>query len=43
MTHNGKVAYGYDCLVRNDKGDAVAWVEAHYFDGWSDPFRVSIY
>ena len=43
MTHNGKVAYGYDCLVRNDKGDAVAWVEAHYFDGWSDPFRVRIY
>ena len=43
MTHNGKVAYGYDCLVRNSKGEAVAWVEAHYFDGWSDPFRVSIY
>ena len=43
MTHNGKVAYGYDCLVRNNKGEAVAWVEAHYFDGWSDPFRVSIY
>ena len=43
MTHNGKVAYGYDCLVRNNKGEAVAWVEAHYFDGWSDPFRVRIY
>lgn len=43
MTHNGKIAYGYDCLVRNSKGEAVAWVEAHYFDGWSDPFRVSIY
>ena len=43
MTHDGKVAYGYDCLVRNNKGEAVAWVEAHYFDGWSDPFRVSIY
>ena len=43
MTHNGKVAYGYDCLVRNNKGEAAAWVEAHYFDGWSDPFRVSIY
>ena len=43
VTHNGKVAYGYDCLVRNSKGEAVAWVEAHYFDGWSDPFRVSIY
>lgn len=43
MTHNGKVAYGYDCLVRNSKGEAVAWVEAHYFDGWSDPFRVRIY
>ena len=43
MTHDGKSAYGYDCLVRNSKGEAVAWVEAHYFDGWSDPFRVSIY
>lgn len=43
MTHNGKIAYGYDCLVRNSKGEAVAWVEAHYFDGWSDPFRVSVY
>jgi len=43
MTINGKVAYGYDCLVRNSKGEAVAWVEAHYFDGWSDPFRVRIY
>lgn len=43
MTNNGKVAYGYDCLVRNSKGEAVAWVEAHYFDGWGDPFRVSIY
>jgi hypothetical protein len=43
MTHNGKIAYGYDCLVRNSKGEAVAWVEAHYFDRWSDPFRVSIY
>ena len=43
MTHNGKVAYGYDCLVRNSKGEAVAWVEAHYFHGWSDPFRVRIY
>lgn len=43
MTHNGKVAYGYDCLVRNNKGEAVAWVEAHYFDGWSYPFRVRIY
>lgn len=43
MTHNGKVAYCYDCLVRNSKGEAVAWVEAHYFDGWSDPFRVRIY
>ena len=43
MTHNGKVAYGYDCLVRNSKGEAAAWVEAHYCDGWSDPFRVSIY
>ena len=43
MTHNGKVAYGYDCLVRNSKGEAVAWVEAHYFDGWSDPFRVNVY
>lgn len=43
MTHNGKIAYGYDCLVRNSKGEAIAWVEAHYFDGWSDPFRVRIY
>ena len=43
MTHNGKVAYGYDCLVRNDRGEAVAWVEAHYCDGWSNPFRVKIY
>lgn len=43
MTHNGKVTYGYDCLVRNSKGEAVAWVEAHYCDGWSDPFRVKIY
>ena len=43
LTHNGKVAYGYDCLVRNSKGEAIAWVEAHFFDGWSDPFRVSIY
>lgn len=43
MTHNGKVAYGYDCLVRNSKGEAVAWVEAHYCDGWSDPFRAKIY
>ena len=43
MTHDGKSAYGYDCLVRNSKGEAVAWVEAHYFDGWSDPFRVSVY
>ena len=43
MTHNGKVAYGYDCLVRNNKDEAVAWVEAHYCDGWSDPFRVKIY
>ena len=43
MTHNGKIAYGYDCLVRNSKGEAVAWVEAHYFDGWSDPFRVRVY
>lgn len=43
MTADGKVTYGYDCLVRNNKGEATAWVEAHYFDGWSDPFRVSIY
>ena len=43
MTHNGKAAYGYDCLVRNSKGEAVAWLEAHYCDGWSDPFRVKIY
>jgi hypothetical protein len=43
MTHNSKIAYGYDCHVRNNKGEAVAWVEAHYFDGWSDPFRVRIY
>ena len=43
MTSDGKIGYGYDCLVRNPKGDAVAWVEAHYCDGWSDPFRVNIY
>ena len=43
MTSDGKVAYGYDCLVRNNKGEATAWVEAHYCDGWSDPFRVKIY
>ena len=43
MTSDGKIGYGYDCLVRNTKGEAVAWVEAHYCDGWSDPFRVKIY
>lgn len=43
MTSDDKIGYGYDCLVRNLKGDAVAWVEAHYCDGWSDPFRVNIY
>lgn len=26
MTYNGKVAYGYDCLVRNSKGEAVSGV-----------------
>ena len=43
MTSDGKIGYGYDCLVRNTRGEAVAWVEAHYCDGWSDPFRVKIY
>lgn len=43
MTSNGGIGFGYDCLVRNTKGEAAAWVEAHYCDGWSDPFRVKIY
>ena len=43
MTSDGGIGFGYDCLVRNTRGEAVAWVEAHYCDGWSDPFRVSIY
>lgn len=43
MAKSGKMTAGYDCLVSNETGEPVAWVEAHYCDGWSDPFRVKIY
>lgn len=43
MTKNGKIAHGYDCLVRNKKGEEVAWVAAHYASGMYYPFRASVW
>lgn len=43
MTSNGKAAVGYDCLVRNEKGEEAAWVAAHYASGMYYPFRTLIW
>jgi len=43
MTNNGKAAVGYDCLVRNEKGEEAAWVAAHYASGMYYPFRTLIW
>lgn len=43
FTEDGKLTLGYDCLVRNDKGEETAWVSAHYESGMAYPYRVSIF
>ena len=43
FTEDGKLTHGYDCLVRNDKGEETAWVSAHYESGMAYPYRVSIF
>lgn len=43
MTNSGKVANGYDCLVRNHKGEEAAWVAAHYASGMYYPFRANVW
>lgn len=43
MTSNGKAAVGYDCLVRNKKGEEAAWVAAHYASGMYYPFRANVW
>ena len=43
MTKNGKTAHGYDCLVRNDKGEEAAWVATHYASGMYYPFRANVW
>ena len=43
MTNNGYEAIGYDCLVRNDKGEEAAWVCAHYEANYAYPYRVKIF
>lgn len=43
MTNSGKVAHGYDCLVRNHKGEEAAWVAAHYASGMYYPFRANVW
>ena len=43
MTKNGKIAHGYDCLVRNEKGEEAAWVAAHYASGMYYPFRANVW
>ncbi len=42
MTKNEKIAHGYDCLVRNEKGEEAAWVAAHYASGMYYPFRANV-
>ena len=39
---NDKPALGYDCLVRNEKGEEAAWVYAHYSGSYAYPFRAEI-
>ena len=43
MTSSGKIAHGYDCLVRNQKGEDAAWVAAHYASGMYYPFRANVW
>ena len=43
MMKNGKIAHGYDCLVRNEKGEEAAWVAAHYASGMYYPFRINVW
>lgn len=43
FNEEGKLTLGYDCLVRNDKGEETAWVSAHYESGMAYPYRVSIF
>ena len=43
MTKNEKIAHGYDCLVRNEKGEEAAWVAAHYASGMYYPFRANVW
>lgn len=43
MTKNGKITHGYDCLVRNEKGEEAAWVAAHYASGMYYPFRANVW
>ena len=43
LTKNGKIAHGYDCLVRNDKGEEAAWVEAHYASDLYYSFRANVW
>lgn len=39
---NDKPALGYDCLVRNEKGEEAAWIYAHYSSSYAYPFRAEI-
>ena len=43
MTNNGYEAIGYDCLVRNDKGEEAAWVCTHYEAAYAYPYRVKVF
>ena len=43
FTAEGKQTIGYDCLVRNNKGEEAAWISAHYESGMKYPFRASVY
>jgi hypothetical protein len=41
-TVKGKPALGYDCLVRNEKGEEGAWVFSHYESGFAYPYRARV-
>lgn len=43
MTVDNKPAIGYDCLVRNEIGEEVAWVSAHYESDYAYPFRATVW
>lgn len=41
--NDNKPAIGYDCLVRNEKGEEAAWVCAHYEAGYKYPYRATVF